>query len=177
MSNAFSRTIRFAALTLLLSVAGAATAATVGYGPGGLPDLSAYPVGQARFDTMSAALGTPVSLSTNGSNAVTDALWWLPAQGYAAPAATSTAEAATRAASTGFFSRLRNQAVGTVAGMVPGVGGVVAGQAATAVAASVPVDQGNGTAVPGWWCRGTFTGSTAILSSLSCAPHAYTPVH
>ncbi|MGN6094363.1 MAG: hypothetical protein ACTHOL_18590 [Luteibacter jiangsuensis] len=178
MRNRFNRVALTCAAFLVALVVGGhpAFAASLNYGPGGLPDLTAYRVGTARFEDMATGLGTPVSLSTSGANAVTDAIWWLPAEGYTAPAATTTAQRATQAASLGFFSRMRSQAVGTVARMVPGMGGVVAGQAATAVAASVPAGQSDGTAIPGWWCRATYAGSEATLASISCAPHAYTPM-
>lgn len=178
MSNHFRRATRLsgAVFFVLTAWAGPSPAATFGYGPGGLPDLSAYPIGQARFDSMSGGLGTPVSLSTDGHNQVSDAIWWIPAQGYAAPTAASTAQRATQAASSGFFSRLRGQAVGAVSGMVPGVGGVVAGQAANAVAATASMPLGEAGAIPGWWCRATFSAPGSTLASISCAPHAYTPL-
>jgi hypothetical protein len=164
------------ALILTTAVAPAtATAASYVYGPGGLPNLSAYPAGSAGFDDMAADLGTPVSLDTNGANQVTSAVWWLPAQGYAAPASSSTAQRVTQAASSGFFSRLKSQAVGTVSGLVPGVGGVVASQAASAMATAVP-STGAGQAIPGWWCRAVYGAPTYRLTSMSCSPHAYTPM-
>jgi hypothetical protein len=172
-----SRHAAFSALCLLmLTAASTVSASEVSYGAGGLPNLAAYPVGSASFDTMAPDLGTPVSLDTNGANQVTSAVWWLPAQGYAAPAATSTAQRATQAASSGFFSRMRSQAVGTVAGMVPGVGGVIAGQAANAVASSAVPSTAMGGAIPGWWCRAVYPAPGYRLSSVSCSPHAYTPM-
>lgn len=158
-----------------LAFAGHSMAANVQYGPGGLPDLSAYPIGQADFTVMATGLGSPVSLSTGGNNQVTDAIWWIPAQGYAAPAATSAGQRATQAATGGLFSRLKSQAVGTVGAMVPGVGGLVAGQAANAMAASALPGQASGTAIPGWWCRAVFPAPAYRLGSVSCSPHAYTP--
>lgn len=162
----------FSALTAASSVAGA-----VAYGPGGLPDLSGYPVGRADFGSMAAGLGSPVSVDTDGSNQVTSAIFWLPAQGYAAPTPTTATGQVAQAATGGFFSRLRSQAVGTVAGMVPGVGGVVAGQAANAVATSATASiGGDGQAIPGWWCRATYPAPGYRLASVSCLPHAYTPM-
>lgn len=147
------------------------------YGPGGLPDLTVYPIGAARFDDMVAGLGSPVSLDTDGANAVRSAIFWLPAQGYTAPVPTTATGQVTQAASTGFFSRLKSQAVGTVAGLVPGVGGVVAGQAASAAASSAAASiTGDGQAVPGWWCRATYAAPGYRLASVSCSPHAYTPL-
>jgi hypothetical protein len=163
----------FAAMSLLVALP--ATAGTYAYGPGGLPDLTAYPIGRASFDAMAADLGTPVGMDADGSNHVTTATWWLPAQGYSAPTATTTGQRAAQAASSGFFSRLRSQAVGTVSGLVPGVGGVIAGQAANAVAASAVPGATAGQAVPGWWCRAVFPTPGYRLSSVSCSPHAYTP--
>lgn len=154
-----------------------AASAAVSYGAGGLPNLSSYSVGSATFDDMAAGLGTPVSLDTTGANQVSSAVWWLPAQGYVAPMATSTAQRATEAASSGFFSRLKSQAVGTVAGMVPGVGGVVAGQAASAVATATVPGATGGEAVPGWLCRAVYAAPGFRLGSVSCSPHAYTPMH
>lgn len=177
MLNRIRRAARVSAacFILLMGVVQGVAAATYGYGPGGLPDLSAYPIGKARFETMADDLGSPVSLSTGGSNQVTDAIWWIPAQGYSAPAAPSAGQRATQAATGGFFSRLKSQAAGTVAGMVPGVGGVVAAQAANAVATSALPGQANGTAIPGWWCRAVYTAPEYRLGSISCSPHAYTP--
>lgn len=175
--RAISRGIAMRLLGLgLLFSAFAVSADGVSYGAGGLPDLSAYRIGMASFDTMAPGLGTPVGLDTDGSNHVTVATWWLPAQGYAAPAMTTTGERAVQAASSGFFSRLKSQAVGTVAGMVPGVGGVVAAQAANAVATSaVPMATAGG-ATPGWWCRAVYPAPGYRLGAVSCSPHAYTPM-
>lgn len=84
MFNRIRRAARVSAacFILLMGVVQEVAAATYGYGPGGLPDLSAYLVGTARFETMANDLGSPVSLSTGGSNQVADAIWWIPAQGY-----------------------------------------------------------------------------------------------
>jgi hypothetical protein len=164
-------------LGLYLVAPAAATAATLNYGPGGLPDLSAYPIGRAGFNAMGADLGTPVGMDTDGTNHITVATWWIPAQGYAAPAATTAGQQAAQAASSGFFSRLKNQAVGTVAGMVPGVGGMVASQAANVVATSAVPVAAAGETTPGWWCRAVFPTPGYRLSSVSCSPHAYTAIH
>jgi hypothetical protein len=161
---------------LMLTAASTASASGVSYGAGGLPDLSAYRIGTASFDAMAPELGSPVSLDTDGSNHVTVAMWWLPAQGYSAPTTSTTGQRAVQAASGGFFSRMKSQAVGTVAGMVPGVGGVVAAQAANAVAASAIPTTAAGGATPGWWCRAVYPAPGYRLSSVSCSPHAYTPM-
>jgi len=180
MSNrSMWRAVRLRAIGLLVLAitAGNASASSLSYGSGGLPNLSAYPVGSTSFDAMAAALGTPISLDTGGANQVTSALWWLPAQGYAAPTSTTATQRATQAASSRFFSRLKSQAVGTVAGLVPGVGGVVAGQAANAVAASAIPGAAAGETVPGWWCRAVYGAPSYRLTSVSCSPHTYTPMH
>ncbi len=116
-----------AGYALLAALVGFSTTAwAVTYGPGGLPDLSAYRVGEADFSQMAQGLGTPRDLRTDGSNQISSAIWWLPAQGYSAPAnmdAPAPAQQMAQAARSGFFSRLKSQAVGTVSGMVPGAGG------------------------------------------------------
>ncbi len=160
-----------------LTVAVPSLAANIQYGPGGLPDLSPYPLDQADFSVMSAGLGSPVSLDTDGTNQITSAIFWLPAQGYAAPAPATATGQVVQAAGSGFFSRLKSQAVGTVGAMVPGIGGVVAGQAASAVATSATAAVGgDGGAIPGWWCRATYPAPGYRLAAVSCSPHAYTPL-
>ncbi|MDF3980451.1 hypothetical protein P3W23_00355 [Luteibacter sp. PPL554] len=179
MKTHLRRVARSSAAVLALSIAGitSAMATTTGYGPGGLPDLSGYAVGRADFAVMAAGLGSPVSLDTDGANAVTSAIFWIPAQGYARPSHPTATGQVAQAASSGFFSRLRSQAVGTVAGMVPGMGGVVAGQAANAAAASATASVGGQSqAIPGWWCRATYPAPGYRLASVSCSPHAYTPM-
>ncbi|WP_036110020.1 MULTISPECIES: hypothetical protein [Luteibacter] len=169
-----SGAVLFAAMNILVALP--ATAGTYAYGPGGLPDLSGYPIGRSDFAAMSAGLGSPVSLDADGANQITSAIFWVPAQGYSVPAPITPSGQVAQAVSSGFFSRLRSQAVGTVAGMVPGVGGVVAGQAANAVATSATSVGANGQAIPGWWCRATYPAPGYRLASVSCSPHAYTPL-
>lgn len=179
MDTHSNRSRRWIGCTLFSAlVAASAAAGAVTYGPGGLPDLSTYRVNEATFATMAQGLGTPRDLTTDGGNEVSKAIWWLPAQGYAAPTdmgAPAAGQQMAQAARSGFFSRLRSQAVGTVSGMVPGVGGVIAGQAANAVATSVVMDSTGPT--PGWTCIALYQPPAYRLMSVSCRPQAYTPMH
>lgn len=53
-----------------LTWAGAATAGSLGYTPGGLPDLTGFREGSATFDDVAQRLGTPEQLDTNTHNQV-----------------------------------------------------------------------------------------------------------
>ena len=91
MDTCWNRSRRWIGCTLFsASLMASAAAGAVTYGPGGLPDLSAYRVNEANFAAMAQGLGTPRDLTTDGGNEVSKAIWWLPAQGYAAPARSRT---------------------------------------------------------------------------------------